>query len=111
MGSMAATGSPALAKPKGMLLVGRGNEVPLCDSALLPYPLADEQAVCMLDGGSLVQQQRLELVLFDVIEGVEHHGQELERRNMDPWLPSEWTHRTQKSSSSRRSFHPAPWGD
>lgn len=49
-------------------------------SATLPplsYPLADEQAVGVLNGGPLVQQQRLELVLFDVIEGVKHHGQEL----------------------------------
>lgn len=43
----------------------------------LPYPLADEQVVCVLDGCSLMQQQGLELVLFDVVEGVEHHGQEL----------------------------------
>lgn len=42
-----------------------------------PYPLADEQAVGVLDGRPLMQQQRLELVLFDVVEGVEHHGQEL----------------------------------
>ena len=43
----------------------------------LPYPLAGKQAVGMLDGGPFVQQQRLELVLFNVVEGVEHHGQEL----------------------------------
>lgn len=43
----------------------------------LPYPLADEQAVGMLDGGSLMQQQRLELAFLDVIEGVEHHSQKL----------------------------------
>lgn len=33
----------------------------------------------MLDGGSLVQQQGLELAFLDVIEGVEHHGQKLLR--------------------------------
>lgn len=43
----------------------------------LSYPLADKQPVGMLDGGPLVQQQRLELVLFNVVEGVEHHSQEL----------------------------------
>lgn len=81
--AMATTGSRALMKPKGLLLVGGENEAQAQpqphprNSAPLPYPLADEQAVGMLDGGSLMQQQRLELVLFDVIEGVEHHGQEL----------------------------------
>lgn len=49
-----------------------------------PYPLADEQTVGVLDGSSLVQQQRLELALFDVIEGVEHHGQELQRTSVEP---------------------------
>lgn len=48
-----------------------------------PYPLADEQAVGVLDGGSLVQQQRLELAFLDVIEGVKHHGQELRGKNTE----------------------------
>lgn len=77
MGSVAAPGPPALPHPKGMLWVGGENEAPLHGSAPPPYPLADEQAVGVLDGGSLVQQQGLELAFFDVIEGVEHHGQEL----------------------------------
>lgn len=42
-----------------------------------PYPLADEQAVGVLDGGSLMQQQRLELAFLNVVEGVEHHSQKL----------------------------------
>jgi hypothetical protein len=31
----------------------------------------------MLDGSSLMQQQRLELAFLNVIESVKHHGQEL----------------------------------
>lgn len=42
-----------------------------------PYPLADEQTVGVLDGGALMQQQRLELAFLNVIEGVEHDGQKL----------------------------------
>lgn len=71
------------ATPKGVLWVGREIWPPQ------PYPLADKQAVGVLDGSSLVQQQRLELALLDVIEGVEHHGQELQRTSMEPQLPPE----------------------
>lgn len=101
-----------LSMPKGMLWVERENELPFHDCpTTLPYLLADKQAVGVLDGGSLMQQQRLELALLDVTEGIEHHSQELERTSMEPWLSSERVCRAQGSSSApRQGFHPATLG-
>lgn len=44
-----------------------------------PYLFGDQQAVRVLDGRALVQQQGLKLPLLDVIESVEHHSEKLQR--------------------------------
>lgn len=43
------------------------------------YLFGDQQAVGMLYGCALVQQQGLELPLLDVVECVKHNSQELQR--------------------------------
>jgi len=46
-----------------------------------PYLSGDQQAVGVLDGRALVQQQGLKLPLLDVIEGVEHNSEKLQRED------------------------------
>lgn len=76
-------GAPLLAAGpamlRGLLGASEGQQGPLPCQAhpSCPYPLADEQAVGVLDGGSLVQQQGLELAFLNVVEGVKHHSQKL----------------------------------
>lgn len=88
--------------------LGSRDQPPSLAQPLPRYPLADEQAVGVLDGGSLVQQQRLELVFLDVIEGVKYHGQKLSGKSRDLAPVPGGASRTRESFSSlqRALFQP-----
>lgn len=50
------------------------------------YLFGDQQPVRVLDGRALVQQQRLELPLLNVIESVKHNRQKLRRQEKKCWF-------------------------